>query len=60
MFCHDMYWWLHVCQGGDEGKSAKQEKDELLMAVLLDEVLPKAATLYVSGPLQVNSTSCQS
>lgn len=47
-------------QGADEGKSAKQEKDELLMAVLLEEVLPKATTLYMSGPLQVNSTSCQS
>jgi hypothetical protein len=40
-------------QGADEGKSAKQEKDELIMALLLEEVLPKATSLYLAGPLQV-------
>jgi hypothetical protein len=50
----------HLCilllccpQGADEGKSAKQEKDELIMALLLEEVLPKATSLYLAGPLQV-------
>jgi hypothetical protein len=40
-------------QDGGEEKSAKQEKDELIMGLLLDEVLPKATTLYLAGPLQV-------
>lgn len=47
---------LYMCshwQGGVGEKSAKQEKDELIMSLLLDEVLPKATTLYMAGPLQV-------
>lgn len=38
---------------GEAEKSPKQEKDKLLTAVLLEDVLPKAVTLYMSGPLQV-------
>jgi hypothetical protein len=34
-------------------KSAKLQHDELLMATLVREVLPKATTLYMAGPLQV-------
>eukprot|EP00879_Flechtneria_rotunda_P025860 GHRR01027513.1.p1 GENE.GHRR01027513.1~~GHRR01027513.1.p1 ORF type:complete len:253 (+),score=116.37 GHRR01027513.1:224-982(+) len=37
----------------DEPKSAKAERDELLMRVLVGEVLPQAYTLYMSGPLHV-------
>lgn len=47
-----LYMCSHVQEGSNE-KSAKQEKDELIMALLLDEVLPKATTLYMAGPLQV-------
>ena len=39
----------------DEEKSAKQQTDELLMGVLLEEVLPKATSLYMQGPLQVGA-----
>lgn len=44
-----------VLQEGGEEKSAKQEKDEMIMGLLLEEVLPKAATLYMAGPLQVTA-----
>jgi hypothetical protein len=43
-------------QAGSDGEaaaSAKQERDELLMRRLTEEVLPQAYTLYVSGPLHV-------
>jgi hypothetical protein len=47
-------WRLHlVLQEGVGEKSAKQEKDEMIMGLLLEEVLPKATTLYIAGPLQV-------
>ncbi|KAF6265330.1 nucleosome assembly protein-domain-containing protein [Scenedesmus sp. NREL 46B-D3] len=44
-------------QGGGEGgvRSAKAERDELLMALLVEQVLPRAADLYLSGPLQTLS-----
>lgn len=47
----------HTLQSEQE-KSAKQEKDELLMAALLEDVLPKAASLYMEGPLQVAVCVC--
>eukprot|EP00878_Enallax_costatus_P038880 GHUV01044368.1.p1 GENE.GHUV01044368.1~~GHUV01044368.1.p1 ORF type:complete len:515 (+),score=231.98 GHUV01044368.1:220-1764(+) len=44
---------------GDEGaeersgqKSAKLERDALMMKLITEEVLPKAAELYMSGPLE--------
>jgi hypothetical protein len=40
-----------AAEGG--ARSAKAERDELLMALLLEQVLPRAADLYLSGPLQV-------
>jgi hypothetical protein len=43
-------------QAGEGGvKSAKAERDELLMALLLEQVLPRAADLYLAGPLQVST-----
>jgi hypothetical protein len=53
---------LPVClqdEAGAEGgaKSAKAERDELLMALLVEQVLPRAADLYLSGPLQVGGRS---
>jgi hypothetical protein len=54
-------WCLHlVLQEAVEEKSAKQEKDEMIMGLLLEEVLPKATTLYMAGPLQVRPNKCQS
>jgi hypothetical protein len=45
-------------QGGEGGvKSAKAERDELLMALLLEQVLPRAAELYLAGPLQVSAST---
>jgi hypothetical protein len=45
-------------QGGEgSAKSAKAERDELLMALLLEQVLPRAADLYLAGPLQVSATA---
>ncbi|WIA10139.1 hypothetical protein OEZ85_010346 [Tetradesmus obliquus] len=40
-------------EGG--AKSAKADRDELLMALLTEQVLPRAAELYLAGPLQTLS-----
>jgi hypothetical protein len=48
---------MQLPQSAGEEKSEKQEKDEMIMSVLLDQVLPRATSLYLAGPLQVSSSS---
>lgn len=50
--------WLQdeaEAEGG--AKSAKADRDELLMALLTEQVLPRAAELYLAGPLQVGAAA---
>jgi hypothetical protein len=57
--CDAAVCWLQDEQGAEGGvKSAKAERDELLMALLVEQVLPRAADLYLSGPLQVSAKAC--
>lgn len=44
---------MQLVQSAGEEKSEKQERDEMIMSLLLDQVLPRATALYLAGPLQV-------